>query len=85
MTVEKRNRLIAAIAVNVILLIVVLSVVSIYQMVIIAKTSGLKKDIQAKIDYFTTEIKKDEDTLNYYKEGDGLLDKAYEWGFRPAK
>lgn len=85
MAEEKRNRIIAAITVNVILLIVVLTVISIYQMVIIAKTGSLKKDIQAKIDYFTTEIKKDEDTLNYYKEGDGLLDKAYEWGFRPAK
>ena len=85
MTEEKRNRLIAAITVNVILLIAILAVVSIYQIVEMVTLNNLKKDMQSKIAYYTTEIKKDKDTLDYYKSEDGLLDKAYEYGFRYSK
>lgn len=85
MTEEKRNRLIAAITVNVILLIAVLAVVCIYQIVEMVTLNNLKKDIQSQIGYYETEIKKDEDTLGYYQSEDGLRDKAYEFGFRYAK
>ena len=85
MAEEKRNRIIAAITVNIILLIAVFAIICIYQMVEIATINKLKKDMQNQIDYYNAQIKIDEDTLNYYKSEDGLLDKAYEWGFKHAR
>lgn len=81
MTEEKRNRLIAAVTVNVILLIVILAAVCIYQLVEIVTLNNMKKDINAKIDTYQTETNKNSQTLDYYKSEEGLLDKAYEYGF----
>lgn len=81
MTEEKRNRLVAAVTVNVILLIVILAAVCIYQLVEIVTLNNLKKDINAKIDTYQTETNKNSQTLDYYKSEEGLLDKAYEYGF----
>lgn len=85
MTEEKRNRLIAAVTVNVILLIAILAVVCIYQIVEMVTLSNLKKEIQKQIDYYQTETDKTERTLDYYKSEEGLLDKAYEFGWVSGK
>lgn len=81
MTEEKRNRLIAAVTVNVILLIAILAAVCIYQLVEMVALKKSKKEIQDKINYYQTETEKNEKTLEYYKSEEGLLDKAYEYGF----
>lgn len=81
MTEEKRNRLIAAVTVNVILLIAVLAAVCIYQLVEIVTLNNMKKAINEQIETYITETEKNEKTLDYYKSEEGLLDKAYEYGF----
>lgn len=81
MSEEKRNRLIAAVTVNVILLIVILAAVVIYQLVCITSLNNVKKDVQVKIAAYEAETDKNEKTLEYYQSREGLLDKAYEYGF----
>lgn len=81
MTDEKRNRIIAAVTVNLILLIFILAAVCIYQLVEMVTLSNLKKDLQKRIEYYQTQTDKSEKTLEYYKSQEGLLDKAYEYGF----
>lgn len=81
MTEEKRNRLIAAITVNVILLIVVLAAVCIYQLVTIVTLKSFAKDLQQQIQYYDTENEKLDHTLDYYKSEEGLFDLAYKYGF----
>lgn len=80
MTEEKRNRLIAAVTVNVILLIVILAAVCIYQLVEIVSLKNMKEDINERINNYQTETEKNEKTLEYYQSEEGLLDKAYEYG-----
>ena len=80
MTEEKRNRLIAAVTVNVILLIVILAAVCIYQLVEIVSLKNMKEDINERINNYQTETEKNEKTLEYY-QSEELLDKAYEYGF----
>lgn len=81
MAEEKRNRLVAAITVNLILLIVILAAVCIYQIVEMVTLSKVKKDVENQIAYYQTQTEKSEKTLDYYKSQQGLLDKAYEYGF----
>ena len=81
MTEEKRNRLIAAVTVNVILLIAILAVVCIFQILEMVKYNNLKLDIQERASYLYDETNKLNDALEYYKSDEGLLDKAYEFGF----
>lgn len=81
MTEEKRNRLIAAITVNVILLIVVLAAVCIYQLVTIVTLKSFARDLQQQIQYYDTEKEKLDHTLDYYKSEEGLFDLAYKYGF----
>lgn len=81
MTEEKRNRLIAAVTVNVILLIAILASVCIYQLVEMVKLNNLKKEITKQIEVYETKEEKDQNTLNYYKSEEGLLDLAYQYGF----
>ena len=81
MSEEKRNRLVSAVTVNVILLVVILSAVIIYQLVCIGTLNRVKKEVQDKITAYETETKKNKKTLEYYMSREGLLDKAYEYGF----
>lgn len=81
MTEEKRNRLIAALTVNAILLVVILVAVCIYQLVAIVNLNNIKKEVQSQITAYETAIEKNEKTLEYYQSREGLLDKAYEYGF----
>ncbi|MDE7440455.1 MAG: hypothetical protein K2N23_08115 [Clostridia bacterium] len=81
MTEEKRNRIIAAVTVNVILLIAILAAVVIYQIIKIQIVKRNRDDIVNQIKYYQTETDKNEKTLEYYKSYEGLIDKAYEFGY----
>ncbi len=81
MTEEKRNRLIAAVTVNVILLIAILTVVCIFQITEMVRYDNLIKDMDERIEYLGSETNKLNNSLDYYKSDEGLLDKAYEFGF----
>ena len=81
MTDEKRNRIIAAVTVNVILLIAVLAAVIIYQLIFIKIGERERDDLKTKIDYYEDKLDKDKKTYEYYTTYDGLVDLAYQYGF----
>ncbi|MDE6104498.1 MAG: hypothetical protein K2O41_03865 [Clostridia bacterium] len=81
MNEEKRNRFVAAITVNAVILFVILVAVIIYQIVDIAVLKNKRDKLQTEIDYYTTETEKEGDSLEYYKSKEYLLDKAFEYGF----
>lgn len=79
MTEEKRNRIIAAVTVNVILLIAILTAVCIYQIVQMVTLNNRKQDMQNQIEQWQEEIEKGRDSIEYFTSQKGLEDKAYEW------
>ena len=81
MTDEKRNRLIAAVTVNVILLIAILAAVVVYQIIQIKIVSRNRNDIVNKIEQLQQETEKVQNSLDYWQSQDGLEDLAYEFGF----
>ena len=81
MTEEKRNRILAAVTVNVILLIAILAAVIIYQIIEIKIVSRKREEIIKKIEYLQNETDKTENTLDYYQSYEGLLELAYKYGF----
>lgn len=81
MTEEKRNRLIVAGTINVILLIIILAATCIYQLVTMVTLTSYAKDLQQKVQYYNTESDKMDRTLEYYKSEEGLYDLAYKYGF----
>lgn len=81
MTEEKRNRIIAAVTVNVILLIAVLAAVIIYQLIFIKIASRERDDLKTQIKSYEDKIDKDNKTYEYYTTYDGLVDLAYQYGF----
>lgn len=81
MTDEKRNRLIVAVTINVILLIAVLAAVCIYQIVTIVSLKRVTGDLREKIDYYTEQTENAERTLEYWQSEEGLRDLAYRYGF----
>lgn len=85
MTEERRNRIVGAITVNVILLITILIAVIVYQLVRISIDKRTKNDIIEQIEYYEQETEKKEDTLEYYKSQQGLVDLAYKYGFMFGK
>ena len=85
MSEEKRNRILAAVTVNVILLIAILASVCIYQLVVMVNLNKMKNDLEDSILYYETMTDKNNATLDYYKTEEGLLDKAYEYGFVMGK
>ncbi len=81
MTEERRNRIIAAVTVNVILLIAILAAVIIYQIIEIKIVSRNREEIIDKIKDYQQAIESIENSLDYWQSYEGLLDKAYELGF----
>ena len=79
MTEEKRNRFVAAITVNVIILIAILTVVCIYQIVELVTLNHIEKDLKEKIEYYQTETEQTEKNLEYYKSEKGLEDIAHKY------
>ncbi len=81
MTEEKRNRIIAAITVNVILLIAVLAAVIIYQLIFIKIGERTRNDLKTQIKSYEDKIDINNKTYDYYTSYDGLVDLAYQYGF----
>lgn len=81
MTEEKRNRIISAVTVNAIILIFILAAVAIYQIVDLTVISRRRKDLQSQLNEYTQNTENINATLDYYKSNEGLLDKAYEYGW----
>ena len=82
MTVEKRNRIVAAFTVNVILLIAILAAVVIYQLVIITGVAREKARIEREIARYEQLIKSGLDDLDYLQSENHLRDLAIEYGYR---
>ena len=85
MTDEKRNRIIAAVTVNVILLIVILTAVVIYQLVTIVTVKSQCEDIKQQIEENEKKTSEDRQTLEYWQSQKGLEDLAYKYGFVSGK
>ncbi len=81
MTEEKRNKLIAAVTVNVILLIVILAVVLVYQLIEISVKNNRKKQYAQEIQSYYEELEKAENSLDYYQSDEYLKQLAFKYGF----
>ena len=81
MTEEKRNRMIVAITVSVIILITFLTFVVGYQLLKISKLSKNKKDLLRDIQNFQQMTEKEQNNLDYWQSRAGLEDLAYQYGF----
>ena len=81
MTDEKRNRIIAAVTVNVILLIAILAAVVVYQIIQIKVVSAKRNDIITRIEQLQRDTEREQNSLDYWQSQDGLEDLAYEFGF----
>ena len=78
---EKRNRIIAAVTVNLIILIAILAAVIIYQVAQITIVKRNKKDISNKIERLQKLTETEETNLEYWQSQSGLEDLAYQYGF----
>ena len=78
MNVQKRNRLIAAGTVSVVLLLVVLVAILIYQLVVIVNLSNRKEQLLEEYDRIFQDIGETEDKLDYYSDLNNLFDLALE-------
>ena len=78
---EKRNKIEAAVTVNVLLLIVILAAVVIYQLVVIARVSSRKAQIISEIERYEALIKSGRDDLEYLQSYRNLRDLAIEYGY----
>lgn len=74
---EKRNRIFAAVTVNVILLIVILAAVVIYQLAVIIDATRQKARIQAEITQLEQEINDKKGELDFYQSLELLEDEQY--------
>ena len=80
MTSQKRNRLAAAVTVNVVILLVVLVAVMVYQLVTIFILKDRKNEIEEQITDYYREIESMSEDINYYQTIDGLNDLIIEYG-----
>lgn len=78
---QKRLRLAAAITVNVILLVAILTAVIIYQLASIAVANRQKNEIENEIRQYEKLLEEGEKNLEYLKSEQFLLDKAFEQGY----
>ena len=78
---QSRIRMAAAITVNVILLIVILTAVIIYQLIAIGVGNGRKKAMEKEISEYTQKLEEKQNDLDYLKSEEFLLDKAFELGY----
>ncbi|MCH5147225.1 MAG: hypothetical protein J1F61_04360 [Clostridiales bacterium] len=72
MTEEKRNRIIGAFTVTVILLIAILTAILIYQLVVIVSINKQKKYIEGEIYRYTELTKESKDKLEYLESEEHL-------------
>ena len=81
MTEEKRNRIVAAVTVNIILLIVILVAVLIYQMVVITKLRAKRQQILDEIKHYEQLIEESEDYFERLQSDEHLRDLLIEYGW----
>ena len=80
MTPQKRGRFVAAITVNIVLLLVILVAVMVYQLVTIFVLKDKKSGIEDDITQLTEKIETMEHDIEYYQSRDGILDLLVEYG-----
>ena len=80
MDVQKRNRLIAAGTVTIVLLLVVLVAIMIYQLVVIVNLNNSKKELQEEYTRLESEIDDYDSLLEYYEDLDKMKDLAIKLG-----
>lgn len=81
MNEQKRNRIAAAITVNVILLIAVLVVVIVYQLVVLGVITAKKKALLSEIDEYKALIERGGEDLEVLQSEQYLLDLALKYGY----
>ena len=81
MTEEKRNRIVVAVTVNLIILIAVLAAVIIYQICRITIATRNKNDLIRAIKDYESRTEQEEKNLDYWQSQSGLEDLAYQYGF----
>lgn len=79
MNQQKRNRLVAAGTVSVVLLLVVLVAIMIYQLVVIVQLRNRRQELIDEIEKNSTELENYEDLLDYYDNYDALYQLAVEY------
>lgn len=84
MSEEKRNRLAAAITLNVILLIAILAIVVICQVAAIVRQKNEEARLTAEIEKYEKAKAAGEDELEYLKSEEYLYDLLINKGYRPA-
>ena len=85
MDIRKRNRLVAAGTVAIVLLLVVLDAIMIYQLVVIVQLKERRDQLKEEIDDINQQIEESEDLLDYYENLDNLFDLAIEQGIIGSK
>ncbi|MDE6597617.1 MAG: hypothetical protein K2K60_03150 [Clostridia bacterium] len=84
MAEEKRNRILAAVIINLIVLLAILAAVAIYQLVDIAVLKSRRNKLNSELNQYIEATEKLENSYEYYQSYDYLMDKAYEFGFVPG-
>lgn len=84
MTEEKRNRIVAAVTVNAILLIFILAAVLIYQMVIMVNLRAKRQQLLQEIAHYERLTEEGEDYFDRLQSEEFLRDKLIEYGWHFA-
>ena len=84
MAEEKRNRILAAVIINLIVLLAILAAVAIYQLVDISVLKSRRAKLASEVNEYVRLTEKAEVSYEYYQSYDYLMDKAYEFGFVPV-
>ncbi len=84
MTEEKRARLMAAVTVNVILLIAILAAVLVYQLVVLTTLRSERKRITGEIERYEQMVQESDDYLERLQSEEYLRDKLIEYGWHYA-
>ena len=80
MTSQKRDRLVAAVTVNIVLLLVILVAVMVYQLVTIFVLNKNKTDLEEEVSQIVENTENMEQDIEYYQTLDGLNDLIIEYG-----
>ncbi len=72
MDIQKRNRIVAATTVCVVLLLVILVAIMIYQIAVIGSLNKRKQQLEEEIDEVVSETIDAENKLEYYQTRDGV-------------
>jgi F0F1-type ATP synthase membrane subunit b/b' len=82
MTESKRNRIVAAVTVNIAVLVVILVAVLIYQIVTISMLTTKRKQIEQEIQNYKQLTEQTEKDLEYYESEEYLYITALKLGFK---